>query len=106
MRFDYNKAFIQKIPLLYIIRQVTGGNDKIKLDINYHNRCHILDGQLSEIPFPFSITDIPLPVAHVATTELFAGKIKAFYERCKPRDIYDVSALPHPASFLQKRKDG
>ena len=56
---------------------VTGGNDKIKLDINYHNRCHILDGQLSEIPFPFSITDIPLPVAHVATTELFAGKIKA-----------------------------
>lgn len=49
---------------------VTGGNDKIKLDINYHNRCHILDGQLSEIPFPFSITDIPLPVAHVATTEL------------------------------------
>jgi len=72
---------------------VTGGNDKIKLDINYHNRCHILDGQLSEIPFPFSITDIPLPVAHVATTELFAGKIKAFYERCKPRDIYDVFSL-------------
>lgn len=71
----------------------TGSRDKLKLDINYHNRCHILEGEVSEIPFPFSMKDGVLTVAHVAVTELFAGKIKAFYERCKPRDIYDVYSL-------------
>lgn len=71
----------------------TGSRDKLKLDINYHNRCHILEGEVSEIPFPFSMKDGVLTVAHVAVTELFAGKIKAFYERCKPRDIYDIYSL-------------
>lgn len=34
-----------------------------------------------------------LNVAHLALPELFGGKIKAFYERCKPRDIYDIYSL-------------
>lgn len=34
-----------------------------------------------------------MPVFHVSMIELFASKIKAFYERCKPRDIYDIYSL-------------
>ena len=45
-------------------------------------------------PFPLGcFTGKRLTVAHVPSTELFAGKIKAFYERCKPRDIYDIYSL-------------
>ena len=73
---------------------VSSSKDKIKLDINYLNRCYILDPVTSEIPFPLGcFTGKRLSVAHVPSTELFAGKIKAFYERCKPRDIYDIYSL-------------
>lgn len=72
---------------------VTGSRDKIKLDINYHNRCHVFDGVNTGRLFPFSTGEELLSVFHVSIIELFAGKIKAFYERCKPRDIYDIYSL-------------
>ena len=72
---------------------VTGSRDKIKLDINYHNRCHILPRKTTQIPFPFSEGKAMLSVAHLDLPELFGGKVKAFYERCKPRDIYDIYSL-------------
>lgn len=83
-----NSFSLDSLSLSY--KTVTGSRDKIKLDINFYNRCHIFDGVTSEIPFPFFIKKGVLSVAHVAVIELFAGKIKAFYERCKPRDIYDI----------------
>ncbi len=86
-----NNFTLDSLSLSYTT--TTGSQDKIKLDINYHNRCHILDADTTEIAFPFSIREGTFPVAHVSTTELFAGKIKAFYERCKPRDIYDIYSL-------------
>ena len=86
------KSFSLDSYSLYYIT-VTGSRDKIKLDINYHNRCHILPYVVTQIPFPFSVKDGMLNVAHLALPELFGGKIKAFHERCKPRDIYDIYSL-------------
>lgn len=71
----------------------TGSNDKIKLDINYHSRCHIFPPELSYIAMPFDLDGKEISVAHLNVTELFAGKIKAFYERYKPRDVYDIFSL-------------
>lgn len=73
---------------------VTGSGDKIKIDINYHNRSHIFKPEVKSIEFPF-IKDnkASFAVNYVNPIELFAGKIKAFYERCKPRDIYDLFSL-------------
>lgn len=86
-----NSFALDSLSLLYTT--TTGSRDKIKLDINYHNRCHIFDAAETNIAYPFSMKDSSLSVAHVAIIELFAGKIKAFYERCKPRDIYDIYSL-------------
>lgn len=92
------------ISLVYTT--ATGSKDKIKLDINYHNRCHIFEGAETLIPFPFSMEERTLPVAHLNTIELFAGKIKAFYERCKPRDIYDIYSLASSELFpSQEERD-
>lgn len=71
----------------------TGSLDKIKLDINYHSRCHVYPYVISEIEVPFKLLDRHIKVAHLNIIELFAGKIKALYERCKPRDIFDIYSL-------------
>lgn len=86
-----NSFALDSLSLLYTT--TTGSRDKIKLDINYHNRCHIFEAAETSIPYPFSMKESTLSVVHVAIIELFAGKIKAFYERCKPRDIYDIYSL-------------
>lgn len=88
VKTERNSFSLDSLSLFYTT--ATGSKDKIKLDINYHNRCHVFDAETSVISFPFSIKEGRLSVAHVAVTELFAGKIKAFYDRCKPRDIYDI----------------
>lgn len=72
---------------------VTGSLDKIKLDINYHSRCHVYPFVVSEVKLPFKQLDKHIKVAHLNIIELFAGKIKAMYERCKPRDIFDIFTL-------------
>lgn len=71
----------------------TGSLDKIKLDINYHSRCHVYPYVISEIEAPFKLLERHIKVAHLNIIELFAGKIKALYERCKPRDIFDIYTL-------------
>lgn len=94
---DRNSFALDSLSLLYTT--TTGSRDKIKLDINYHNRCHIFEGVETVISYPFKMNEKPLSVLHVAVVELFAGKIKAFYDRCKPRDIYDVYSLARSAIF-------
>jgi predicted nucleotidyltransferase component of viral defense system len=74
-------------------RTTSDSGDKIKLDINYYNRCHIYTPLFSSISFPFGARNENLSVLHLQIAELFAGKIKALYERAKPRDIYDVYRL-------------
>lgn len=73
----------------------TGSIDKIKLDINYHSRCHVYPPIVSNVSLPFDKDNRKIRVAHLDVIELFAGKIKAYYERYKPRDIFDIYTLSH-----------
>jgi len=76
--------------LLYDI--VTGSRDKIKLDINYLARCHVFEPVLSSISHPF-FKDTHIKVFHLQAVEIFGSKIGAFFERTKPRDLYDLYSL-------------
>ncbi|EUB32160.1 nucleotidyl transferase, PF08843 family [Olsenella uli MSTE5] len=64
------------------------GVDHVKVDCIYMNRSPILPPVVRETPVR--------PGAKVRTfadTELTAGKVKAFFDRVKVRDLYDVSNL-------------
>ena len=71
---------------------VTGSRDKIKLDINYLARCHVFQPVESSINHPFNPNQ-PLKVFHLRDVEIFGSKIGAFFERTKPRDLYDLYSL-------------
>ena len=71
---------------------VTGSRDKIKLDINYLARCHVFDPMVSSISHPF-FNDIHINVFHLQAVEIFGSKMGAFFERTKPRDLYDLYSL-------------
>ncbi len=60
---------------------VTGSRDKIKLDINYLARCHVF------APIESTINH------HLRDVEIFGSKMGAFFERTKPRDLYDLYSL-------------
>ena len=72
---------------------VTGSRDKIKLDINYLARCHVFEPVISSIKHPFFKEDTFIKVFHLQAVEIFGGKIGAFFERTKPRDLYDLYSL-------------
>lgn len=97
---DRSSFVLDSKSLLY--NTTTGSVDKIKLDINYHSRCHIYPAACSNVPFPFDIEDKHIRVAHLNIIELFAGKIKALFERCKPR--FDVFSLAQ-STLLSERKE-
>lgn len=88
---DRSSFVLDSKSLLYTT--TTGSVDKIKLDINYHSRCHVYPAVYSDVSIPFDIENKPIQVAHLNIIELFAGKIKAMFERCKPRDIFDIFSL-------------
>ena len=71
---------------------VTGSRDKIKLDINYLARCHVFAPIESTIVHPFDQSKT-LRVFHLRDVEIFGSKIGAFFERTKPRDLYDLYSL-------------
>ena len=71
---------------------VTGSRDKIKLDINYLARCHVFEPVLSSIGHPF-FKDTHIKVFHLQAVEIFGSKMGAFFERTKPRDLYDLYSL-------------
>lgn len=88
---DRSSFVLDSKSLLYTT--TTGSVDKIKLDINYHSRCHVYPAAYSDVSIPFDIENKSIHVAHLNIIELFAGKIKALFERCKPRDIFDIFSL-------------
>ena len=71
---------------------VTGSRDKIKLDINYLARCHVFAPIESTINHPFD-TNKTIQVFHLRDVEIFGSKMGAFFERTKPRDLYDIYSL-------------
>ena len=88
---DRSSFVLDSKSLLYTT--TTGSVDKIKLDINYHSRCHVYPAAYSDVSIPFDMENKSIQVAHLNIIELFAGKIKALFERCKPRDIFDIFSL-------------
>lgn len=98
---DRSSFVLDSKSLLY--STTTGSIDKIKLDINYHSRCHVYPPVFSDVAFPFGI-DKYVRVAHLNVIELFAGKIKALYERCKPRDIFDIFSLAQSGLLSTKEE--
>ena len=71
---------------------VTGSRDKIKLDINYLARCHVFTPAESTIRHPFD-PNKSITVFHLRDVEVFGSKMGAFFERTKPRDLYDLYSL-------------
>lgn len=71
---------------------VTCSRDKIKLDINYLARCHVFAPLASTIDHPF-YQDKTIQVFHLRDAEIFGSKMGAFFERTKPRDLYDLYSL-------------
>lgn len=64
------------------------GIDHVKVDCIYMNRSPILPPVMRETPiWPGT------KVRTFANAELAAGKVKAFFERVKVRDLYDISNL-------------
>ena len=73
--------------LVFTYQNMFGNRDNIKIEINYMNRVHIHKEELRCIMIPF------LNVSEVLALniyELCGSKIKALFERCTIRDIYDV----------------
>lgn len=71
---------------------VTGSRDIIKLDINYLARCHVFAPIESTINHPFD-PNKTIKVFHLWDVEIFGSKMGAFFERTKPRDLYDLYSL-------------
>ena len=71
---------------------VTGSRDKIKLDINYLARCHVFAPTESTISHPFD-PNRSITVFNLRDVEVFGSKMGAFFERTKPRDLYDLYSL-------------
>lgn len=92
-QISYRKTFtLDSISLKY--KTISGCFDKIKLDINYQNRCHIFEAVNKTIAMPFwGNGRFGVRIKSLQDIELFAGKIKAFYERCKPRDVFDIYTI-------------
>ena len=99
---DRSSPILDSKSLLYTT--TTGSADKIKLDINYHSRCHVYPAVYSNVAIPFNLNNRSIPVKHLDIIELFAGKIKALYERCKPRDIFDIYSLAQ-SGLLSKKEE-
>ena len=82
---------------------VTGSRDKIKLDINYLARCHVFEPMLSSISHPF-FKDTHIKVFHLQAVEIFGSKMGAFFERTKPRDLYDLYSLSQ-SGLMENEKE-
>ena len=100
---DRSSFVLDSKSLLYTT--TTGSVDKIKLDINYHSRCHVYPAAYSDVSIPFDIENKSIQVAHLNIIELFAGKIKALFERCKPRDIFDIFSLAQSGLLSGKEEE-
>ena len=66
----------------------SGGRAKIKLEINYISRVHVLEPQFVKIYSPLLQRDLHAPLLN--EHEIIAEKMCALCERTKPRDVFDI----------------
>lgn len=87
-----NRRFALDSPNLQYINNV-GNRDKIKIDINYMDRAHVLPIQEKNISLPHIHIVGSIPIKVLDPSELYGSKFSALLNRCKPRDIYDAYRL-------------
>lgn len=68
-----------------------GNKDKIKVEINFLDRAHILP--LKSKPLLVAFDNKPFEVLSIDTIELYASKINALLDRATPRDLFDVNMM-------------
>jgi hypothetical protein len=83
-----------------------GGKDRIKVEINYHERLPIIGVARRETK-PFFEGLPGISVLTYPTEELFAGKMTALLARGSPRDLYDADLIardicPFDRQFFRK----
>ena len=75
---------------LFTYTNLSGNPENIKVEINYSNRCHILE-PTQRVMSHRLLGDFSVLTLDVV--ELFASKICALIDRTTPRDVYDVSHM-------------
>ena len=73
----------------YYLRYATqfGGQDVIKVEVNYLLRQHLADPVLKSPHLPF---DLSFKVKTLSMEEIYAAKCTALLDRGTPRDLFDV----------------
>ena len=77
-----------------------GNRDKIKIDINCLQRCHIYETEIKELRNP--LTEKTQTTRILSVYELFGAKLKALLERHTPRDIFDTYIMSKNKLFQDK----
>jgi predicted nucleotidyltransferase component of viral defense system len=72
-------------------RNVSGGADRIEVDVNYLHRLCILEPVRGLIWRPGGA---PVAASVLAPVELVAGKLCALFSRRLPRDLFDAARIP------------
>jgi len=81
-------------------QSVLGQPDRIEVDVNYLFRAPIAGTERREIWQPGEL-DRPTALL-VSLEEILIGKLLAFFDRCAPRDLWDLARLSEPAVEAMK----
>jgi len=82
---------------VYSYRTLSNSNDILKIEINYSDRCHILD-----IDEAYSSAKLgkTITIRKLSDAELIGSKLSALLGRTTPRDVYDFYNLIN-SNFIQ-----
>ncbi|MGC8722570.1 MAG: nucleotidyl transferase AbiEii/AbiGii toxin family protein [Acidobacteriota bacterium] len=83
----------RKLYLQY--RSALGVPDRIEVDVNYLFRLPLAGTVTKELWQPGDMDRPTIPL--VSLDEILVGKLLAFFDRCAPRDLWDLAHLPKPA---------
>lgn len=75
---------------VYSYRTLSNSNDILKIEINYSDRCHILDIAESESSAKLGKS---ITIRRLSDAELIGSKLSALLGRTTPRDVYDFYNL-------------
>ncbi|MBP5444922.1 MAG: nucleotidyl transferase AbiEii/AbiGii toxin family protein [Acholeplasmatales bacterium] len=83
-----SKRVVSLDSLVFNYNSCFGGRNVIKIEINYMNRCHVLECTKRRIVSPFMKNDFDILTIH--KDELYASKLNALLDRSKVRDLFDI----------------
>ncbi|MCI1734983.1 MAG: nucleotidyl transferase AbiEii/AbiGii toxin family protein [Bacilli bacterium] len=93
---DYQYAKIPRnyyalLPLEFHYRNFANNLDKIQIEINFMDRCHVFP--LVKKPLCFLGKEQGFEILTLDPIELYASKINALLSRAAPRDLYDIHSM-------------